>query len=121
MGKEEFYTAGVVDGINVVAFRQSHILDAVAIDRMAASLKELIDAAPDGRFVFNFDQVTFMSSSALRMLIELQHRIGQGKARMKLAGLNEELMEPFRMTRLDTWFDIYKTVGAAIEAHRKKM
>lgn len=121
MGKQEFYMARVVDGINVVAFRQSHILDAVAIDRMAASLRELVDAAPDRRFVFDFDQVTFMSSSALRMLIELHHRIGQGQARMKLAGLSEELMEPFRMTKLDTWFDIYKTVDAAIEAHRKNM
>jgi len=119
MATEEFYGARVVDGINVVTFRQGHILDAVAIDRMASNLKELVHAAPQGRYVFDFQHVTFLSSSALRMLIELQRLIGLGKARMKLAGLNDDLMEPFRQTKLDTWFDIYKNVEAAIEASRK--
>jgi len=121
MATEEFYSTRVVDGINVVTFRHGHILDAVAIDRMAASLKEQIQAAAQGRYVFDFQHVTFLSSSALRMLIELQRLIGQGQARMKLAGLNDDLMEPFRQTKLDTWFDIYKNADAAIEAHRKNL
>jgi anti-sigma B factor antagonist len=121
MATEEFYSARQVDGINVVTFRMGHILDAVAIDRMATSLKELIDASADARFVFDFQYVTYLSSSALRMLIELQRRIGQGKARMKLAGISDDLMELFRMTKLDTWFDIYKTSEAAVEAQRKNL
>lgn len=55
------------------------------------------------------------------MLIGLQRRIVQRKGRMKLSGINPEVMEVFRITKLDTVFDIYKDESGAIEAFRKNL
>jgi anti-sigma B factor antagonist len=103
----------------VVVFRQSHILDAVAIERMAAGLKELVENSEEAKFVFGFEPVKYLSSSALGMLIGLHKRCLQRQGEMKLAGINDEVMEVFHITKLDTVFDIYKDLPAALEAFRK--
>ena len=121
MATDKLYTTHEAEGITLVTFQQSHILDAMMIERMATSLKELIDASEDGKFVLDFARVTYLSSSALGMLIGLQRRIVQGKASLKLGGIHDDIMEVFRITKLDTVFDIYKDGHAALEAFRKNL
>jgi len=121
MAMDEFYTSRVSDGVRIQTFRQSQILDAVTIERMTAALKELIEQATEGRFIFDFERVTYLSSAALGMLISLQRRVATRKAQLKLAGITEEIMEVFRITKLDTVFDIYKDVASAAEAFRKNL
>ena len=121
MATEGLYVARKVDDVCVVTFRQSHILDAVMIERMTASLKELIAGSTDTRFVFDFHAVTYLSSSALGMLIGLQRRLLQRQAELKLSGINDEIMEVFRITKLDMVFDIFKDVTSAAEAYRKNL
>jgi anti-sigma B factor antagonist len=121
MATDQLYTSHSTDDVRVVTFQQGHILDAMTIDRMATGLKELIDRSPGGRLVFDFSKVTYLSSSALGMLIGLQRRAVQNNAGLKLAGISEEIMEVFRITKLDTVFDIYKDGASAIEAHRKNL
>jgi len=118
---DELYASRTVDGVMVVAFQPTHILDAATIDRMAANLKELVGTAPESRFLFDFDRVGYHSSNALGMLIGLQRRVVQHKGRLKLAGINPEVMEVFRITKLDMVFDIYKDAPAALEAFRKNL
>ena len=118
---EEAYATRNVDGILVIEFRQSHILDSVTIDRMATRLKELAESAVEDQFLLDFGEVAYLSSSALGMLLGLQRRIVQRKGRMKLAGINSEVMEVFRITKLDTVFDIYKDEAAALEAFRRNL
>lgn len=121
MATDSLYTTRQVDDVCVITFRQSHILDAVTIERMTASLKDLVDASVQARFVFDFQPVAYLSSSALGMLISLQKRFLQRKANLKLSGINDEIMEIFRITKLDTVFDIYKDLPSAVEACRKNL
>jgi anti-sigma B factor antagonist len=121
MPTDEFFLVRAVDGVSVIGFRTSHILEAVTIDRIAARLKEIVDGAPEGLFIFDFGEVTYLSSSALGMLISLQRRVAQRKGQLKLAGIRDEVMEVFRITKLDTVFDIYNDVNSAVEAFRKNL
>jgi anti-sigma B factor antagonist len=118
---DELFSSRSVDGVKVLAFQQTHILDAATIDRVSASLKETIETSPETKFLFDFDRVGYLSSNALGMLIGLQRRIMQRKGRLKLAGIHPEVMEVFRITKLDTVFDIYKDAPSAIEAFRKNL
>jgi|WetSurMetagenome_2_1015567.scaffolds.fasta_scaffold177479_1 anti-sigma B factor antagonist len=118
---EEAYSARNVDGVLVITFRQSHILDSVTIDRMATRLKELIETAIEDRFLVDLGPVAYLSSSALGMLLGMQRRVVQRKGRLRLAGINDEVMEVFRITKLDTVFDIYKDEAAALEAFRRNL
>jgi len=121
MATDKLYTTHDFEGITVVTFQQSHILDAMTIERMATSLKEPIEGSQDAKFIFDFARVTYLSSSALGMLIGLQRRIVQRKAAVKLAGVHDDIMEVFHITKLDTVFDIYKDGRAALEAYRKHL
>ncbi|MCX5683678.1 MAG: STAS domain-containing protein [Planctomycetota bacterium] len=118
---DELFSTRSVDGVKVLAFQQTHILDAATIDRMSAGLKEVIETAPESKFLFDFDRVEYLSSNALGMLIGLQRRIAQRKGRLKLAGIHPEVMEVFRITKLDTVFDIYKDAASAVETFRKNL
>lgn len=121
MATDSLYVTREIEGITVVVFQQSHILDAMTIERMATSLKELIEGSDEGKFILDFSRVTYMSSSALGMLIGLQRRIVQKKARVKLSSIHDDIMEVFRITKLDTVFEIYKDGAAALEAFRKHL
>jgi len=121
MATDSLYDTREVDGITVVTFRQSQILDAMTIERMSTGLKELVGGREGGRFVFDFSRVTYMSSSALGMLIGIQRRVTRKGARLKLAGIQDDIMEVFRITQLDRVFDIYKGTEAALEAFRKNL
>ena len=121
MATDKLYTVQEADDVTLVTFQQSHILDAMTIESMSTTLKELIGTSEAGKFIFNFARVTYLSSSALGMLIGLQRRVAQRKAVVKLAGIHDDIMEVFRITRLDTVFDIYRDGAAALEAFRKNL
>jgi anti-sigma B factor antagonist len=118
---DELFSTRSVDGVKVLAFQQSHILDAATIDRMSASLKEVIETSAETKFLFDFDRVGYLSSNALGMLIGLHRRVMQRKGRLKLAGIHPDVMEVFRITKLDTVFDIYKDAPSAVESFRKNL
>jgi anti-sigma B factor antagonist len=118
MATDALYTTKQVDGILVIILRQSQMLNAVVIDQVSEGLKTLVDKAEEQRFVLDFSRVNYLSSSALGMLIGLQRRIMQKKGQMKLSGISPEIMEVFRITKLDTVFDIFKDAPAAVEAFR---
>jgi len=119
MAPDEPYSSTSTDGVLVVTFQQSHILDAMGIDRISAGVKELIKNAPETRFLFDLQHVEYLSSTALGMLIGLHRRVVQRRGRLKLAGLQPDVLEVLRLTKLDTVFNIYKDTESAIDAFRK--
>lgn len=119
MANGEWYVQNNVGDVAVVTFSQDHILDAVMIEKMGASLKALVDSEPRTRFVLDFTGVNYLSSSALGMLISLQKKIAMKGGQLKLSGIRESIMEVFRITKLDEVFDIYKTHDAAAEAFQR--
>ena len=118
MERDAYFTTRRVGDVLVVIFRQNQMLNAVTIEQVSAGLKELIDAADEEKFVVDFSQVDYLSSSALGMLISLQRRVMQKKGQIRLSGIRQEIMEVFHITKLDTVFDIYKDAAAAVEAFR---
>ena len=121
MATDALYATKRVNGILVVIFRQSQMLNAVIIEQVSAGLKEVVEKAAEEKFVVDFSQVNYLSSSALGMLIGLQRRVMQKKGQIRLSGIKPEIMEVFRITKLDTVFDIYKDAAAAVEAFRSNL
>ena len=121
MAMDDYFVTRGLDDVLVVKFQQPQILDAVTIERMGNSLKQLIDGAAQRRFLFDFSNVTYLSSSALGILISVQRRVVQKSAALKMSGICDGIMEVFRITKLDTVFDIYKDAPSAVEAFRKNL
>ena len=65
----------------------------------------LLETLPPGCLVLDFSNVSFLTSNTLAMLLSLRKRwVGLG-GQLFLKGLNPEVFEVFRVTRLDNVFD----------------
>jgi anti-sigma B factor antagonist len=119
MQRSDLYSTYSLDPAMVVMFKPARILDTGLIHEMTDSLKQLAGSAHEALFVFDFSRVGYLSSSALGMLLGLQREFAAKGRQMKLAALSDENRELFRITKLESVFDIYPDAKAAIEAFRK--
>lgn len=68
----------------------------------------------DQKFVMDFAQSSYIDSSGLGALVSLSRKIREAGGKLRLAGLNEDLMTLFELTKLDTLFDISASRSLAL-------
>ena len=90
-----------MQGTVVVGFRQTSILDAATVDAIAVELYPLIDQQAHRRIVLDFQQVQFLSSSMLGVLINMHRKAQAIKGRIVLCGIRPELMRVFKIMKLE--------------------
>lgn len=61
---------------------------------------------PEARFVVDLSEVQYVSSAALSKLLALRKRLLGVKGRIVLRHVHPDLWEVFRVTRLDTYFEV---------------
>jgi anti-sigma B factor antagonist len=67
------------------------------------------------KIVLDLSDVWALSSLALGILANFQQRVEAKGGRLKLCGLNANLKQLFRMTKLDQIFNIHETQKEAVE------
>jgi anti-sigma B factor antagonist len=80
-------------------------------------LHKLIDANKK-KVVVDLDEVKFINSSGLGMLIGGLTTLRNSGGEMKLARASKKIEDLLKMTKLSTVFDIHKTVNEAIAAFK---
>ena len=101
----------------VVTFKDAKILDESVIREIGVDFAKLtMEAAGDRKLLLNFAQVGFMSSAMLGQIMKLAKQAKNDKIDLKLCDITPEIMEVFKLTRLDKVLDIHKTEAAALEA-----
>jgi anti-sigma B factor antagonist len=79
--------------------------------------RELVDALSDGedtRFVLDLNRVAFVASAALGMLVRIRKRCGESGKTLKLCNVGPAVDETFRITGLNTLFEIHPDTAEAI-------
>ncbi len=104
----------------VVYFNDAQILDESKIQQISEELMSVVAKVPSGKLLLNFNEVKFMSSSVLGRLVHLNKRCKQEQIDLKLCNISPDIMEVFKITRLNRVFDIYDDENAAITAFAKK-
>ena len=66
--------------------------------------------------ILDFSKVQFMSSSALRVLIKLQKTTDLSGVPLLLCCLNDDILEIFKITNLESIFKIRKGIDEAIRS-----
>lgn len=88
------------------------------IDAAAAlRFKDAMRAAMDGttaRVILDLSSVDFVDSSGLGAIVAAMKRLGPGR-KLDLAGLAPDVDKVFRLTRMESVFDIYGSVDAAVD------
>lgn len=98
----------------VIRFRDTDILDQVNIHEMGKEMYAVVESAPGVKLIVDFEGVEYLSSSALGKLITLKRKVEENSGTLKVCRIKPEIMEVFRITKLDTIFDIYPDLDAAL-------
>ena len=92
----------VVDGVTVVRLAGPKLV----IDA-SGPLYGLVDEGGHRKLLLDFAEVRFLSSAALGVLITLKRKVDAAGGQLKLCRLAPDLLELFRLTRMQELFAIH--------------
>lgn len=101
------------NGICEVEFTDRKILDELCIAELQDELSRLVEGEPGVKLLLNFANVDHLSSAALGMLITLNKRVGTAGGVLKLSDIKPQLLEVFKITRINKILNIYGNSGEA--------
>jgi len=104
-----------IDGVTVVSFIDTKIVTEDNILEVGDQLYQLVDVEGKKNLLLNFGNVQYLSSAALGKLINLKKKVGAVKGKLKLCCIHPDLLEVFRITRLDQVFEIYAQEQTALD------
>jgi len=113
-------TSYAKDGILTVCFDDARILDESKLEQVGQDLIEMLNQTTEERVILDFRNVKFMSSSMLGKLVQVHKKSAEFKVKLKLAGIDPEIRQVFKITRLDKLFDIEADDAAARAAFMKR-
>ena len=100
--------------VNVVDLTLPHTLDIDEFDRLNEAILELIRGEPEGHWVFDLSQLSYMGSAALGLLVNLRQQIKQSGGRLVLCGLSPQLLHIFKTCCMEKLFKIVKSRKDAV-------
>ena len=102
--------------IRIVEFTNNKILDEANIAEIGNTLNALIDEMASPKLLLDFVTVDHLSSAALGMLINANNRIKQKNGKFRLANIKPQIMEVFKITKLDKLFRIHQSREEALRS-----
>lgn len=106
-------SSSLTDTLRIVTVEETRIDAAVAIQFKDAMRTET-EEGPD-RVVLDLSTVEFIDSSGLGAIVAAMKQLGRDR-RLDLAGLTLAVDKVFRLTRMDTVFNLYPTLDDALNA-----
>jgi anti-sigma B factor antagonist len=106
--------------ILVVGFTDSKILDSQRIEQVGKELQEVVRQAVHKKLLVNFGGVSFMSSAMITKLVMLNKACKAQGIALKFCDVSANVMEVFKITKLNKLFDIQDKEEKAIASFDKK-
>ena len=92
--------------VTLVTFADETILDEPQIRRLERALLPVVRRNKDKQLVLNFQNVRFMSSSFLGLLVKVHKRVVELGGHLQLFNLDPKIHRVFEITQLVKVFDI---------------
>ncbi len=106
--------------ILVVGFTDSKILDNQRIEQVGKELQEVVAQAIHKKLLLNFRGVSFMSSAMITKLVMLNKKCKAQGVGLKFCEVSPNVMEVFKITKLNKLFDIQADEEKAVASFDKK-
>ena len=106
--------------ILVAGFTDSKILDSQRIDQVGKELQESIALAAHKKLLINFSGVSFMSSAMITKLVMLNKTCKAQGIALKFSDVSPNVLEVFKITKLNKLFDIQEGEDKAMASFDKK-
>lgn len=108
-----------IGDVCVVNFLTSQVLDEMNVQQLGQELNDLVDKEGKTKIVINFAKIKFLSSAVLGKLIALNKKMTAQKGRLAFCTINPDIMQVFKITRLDKLIDIYDDEDNAVKGISK--
>jgi anti-sigma B factor antagonist len=92
--------------VTIATFRVETILEERQMRELEADLLAAVEKNEDKRLVLNFENVSFMSSAFLGLLVKVHKRVIEAGGRLQLFNLDPRIYKVFEITKLTNVFDI---------------
>jgi anti-anti-sigma factor len=112
-----------VSGVVCVSFNDTKILDEESIRQIGVEFAEAAKQAAGEKLLVKFDRVAFMSSAMIGQIMRLAKQTKADETELKLCGISADIMEVFKLTKLDKVLEIHPSetdAFAAFESPKKK-
>jgi anti-sigma B factor antagonist len=103
------------DGIKIIQFQDSHLIDATLIKNAADELLTHVNGTAP-KIILDFTNILFLASAMLGKLITVHRQVRLCGGTLAFCSIPEQTLDTFRVSKLDTYFDIYPDVEHAIGA-----
>lgn len=100
----------------VIMFSRADVLDAHYIRQLGEELYAYVEDLDEPRIVVDMENVTFMSSAALRILVQMRRLVDERGGAACLANVRGDLRGLFNLTHMEMLFDIHKSRDAAVKS-----
>ena len=105
-----------INGKVVVVFVKEERLDANNSEELKSELNRIFESGSKDLIV-DLKEVRFIDSSGLGVLVSGFKNASTRQGTIKLSGLQTQVKSMFELTRLHRVFDIFPTVGDALESY----
>ena len=100
----------------IVQFRTPSLMDPIALEKIADAVYPLVDEQDQRHMILDFEQVEFISSQAIGIVLTLKKKLGAlPHSTLVLCGVGPRLMELIKITRLDKVLKIRPTQKEALK------
>ena len=104
----------------VVGFLDSKILDSQRIEQVGRELQDVVPGAIHKKLLLNFNGVSFMSSAMITKLVMLNKTCKAQSVNLKFCDVSPNVLEVFKITKLNKLFDIQGEEAKALASFDKK-
>ena len=103
-------------GVHVILFSGRKVLDSLEADALGEALRAYIERIEAPKVVLDLGSIEQLASAALSMLITAKSTATIRGGKLCLANVGDELLEMFKVTKLDTVLRIHKSTDAAVQS-----
>jgi len=103
----------------VATLTDEKILEENQLQGLEGSFMPLIQQNQGIQLIVDFNQVKFLTSSVLGLLIRISKKVYETDGKLRLCSINPKILEIFKITRLDKIFEIYPDVDDAMVGLRR--
>jgi anti-sigma B factor antagonist len=108
------------DDILTIRMLDERLVDPEQLKRMFDDLNTLLGKSNETQVIIDFTPVKFMASSMLGKLVQLEKKCKEFKVKLKLCGITPDILQVFKITKLNKVFDIQPDEPTARKSFSKR-
>jgi anti-anti-sigma factor len=108
------------DDILTIRIQDERLVDPEQLKRLFDDLYALLGKTDSQQVVLDFSGVKFMASAMLGKLVALQKKCEEYRAKLKLCSVTPDILQVFKITKLNKVFDIQADEATARKSFSKR-